>query len=65
MKLAAAIYLGLKVFAWTSTFIILSLLLEVNSAGDRAIQTAVGRASWITRQAIEFLITTLLDLSKA
>ena len=56
MNLAAALYLTSKLIAWISTFAIFSLLLEVNSVGDRVIQRAVGRVGALASQTLDYLI---------
>jgi hypothetical protein len=56
MNLAATIYLTSKLIAWISTFAIFSFWLEVNSAGDRAIQRVVGRAGALASQAVDYFV---------
>jgi hypothetical protein len=42
--------------AWASTFVICSIWLEVNSAGDRVIQRAVSRVAWLVSRALDYFI---------
>lgn len=56
MTLTAAIYVGLRMITWVSTFVICSVWLEVNSVGDRMIQRAVGRVGALASQTLDYLI---------
>jgi hypothetical protein len=43
---------GARIPSGVLTFVVISLLLQVNSGLDRVIQRAVGRAGWFASQAL-------------
>jgi len=54
--LTSAIYMGLRVMGGTITFVLCSLWLEVNSAGDRVIQRLIVRAGAFASQALDSFV---------
>jgi hypothetical protein len=62
MKLAAAFHLTSKLIAWISTFTIFSLWLEVNSAGDRVINRAVGKVVAVASHTFDYVIDLILQV---
>ena len=56
MTLTAAIYVGSRMITWVGTFVICSVWLEVNSAGDRVIQRAIGKVGVFASQALDYFI---------
>ena len=62
MNLAAAFYLTSKLIAWVSTFAIVSLWLEVNSAGDRVLYRAVRNVEAFASRTFDYFIDLLLQV---
>lgn len=56
MTLTAAIYIGLRVMGGAITFVLCSLWLEVNSAGDRVIQRLIRTVGAFASHALDSFV---------
>ena len=56
MTMTTAIYIGLRVMGGAITFVLCSLWLEVNSAGDRFIQGLIRSAGTFASHALDSFV---------